>query len=70
MEFIGITEAKMKTDYKIIVYPIETEKGIQWAAEYIDCPDLKGCIGGGYSAIEAVKEAEENKGIYLQHLKR
>lgn len=56
----------MAMDYRIVVYPIETEAGTQWAAEY---PDLRGCIGGGYTAIEAIQEAEENKEVFLNELK-
>lgn len=52
-------------NYRIELFEIETESGVEWVAEY---PDLKGCVGGGVTPEEALSEAEENKIIYLSML--
>lgn len=52
--------------YKIILYPVETTKGLEWAAEF---RELKFCRGGGKLLEEAVSEAYENLEIYLKQLK-
>ena len=50
-------------DCVIFVYPIFLENGkTEWAAEY---PSLPYLVGGGDSPEEAVKEAEENKKVYI-----
>lgn len=51
--------------FRVNVYPIETEDGTMWMAEY---PELKGCVGGGSTPQEAIASAEENKDIYLEEL--
>lgn len=51
-------------DCAIFVYPIFMESGkTEWVAEY---PSLPYLVGGGDSPEEAVKEAEENKKIYIK----
>lgn len=51
-------------DCVIFVYPIFLENGkTEWAAEY---PSLPYLVGGGDSPEEAVKEAEENKKVYIE----
>ena len=51
-------------DCAIFVYPIFMENGkTEWAAEY---PRLPYLVGGGDSPEEAVKEAEENKKVYIE----
>ena len=51
-------------DCAIFVYPIFMENGkTEWAAEY---PSLPYLVGGGDSPEEAVKEAEENKKVYIE----
>lgn len=51
-------------DCVIFVYPIFMENGkTEWAAEY---PSLPYLVGGGDSPEEAVKEAEENKKVYIE----
>lgn len=51
-------------DCTIFVYPIFMENGkTEWAAEY---PSLPYLVGGGDSPEEAVKEAEENKKVYIE----
>lgn len=48
----------------IFVYPIFLENGkTEWVAEY---PSLPYLVGGGDSPEEAVKEAEENKKVYIE----
>lgn len=51
-------------DCAIFVYPIFMENGkTEWAAEY---PNLPYLVGGGDTPEEAVKEAEENKKVYIE----
>lgn len=51
-------------DCVIFVYPIFLKNGkTEWAAEY---PSLPYLVGGGDSPEEAVKEAEENKKVYIE----
>lgn len=51
-------------DCAIFVYPIFLKNGkTEWAAEY---PSLPYLVGGGDSPEEAVKEAEENKKVYIE----
>lgn len=48
----------------IFVYPIFLKNGkTEWVAEY---PSLPYLVGGGNSPEEAVKEAEENKKVYIE----
>ena len=56
----------MTNNYRINLYTIETTDGEKWCAEY---PDLPGCVGGGDTPKDALKEAEENKEVYLEFLK-
>lgn len=54
-------------EYKMNVYPIfVNEDSIEWSAEF---PDLIGCVGGGSTPEEAVREAIASKEIYLEFLK-
>ena len=51
-------------DCVLFVYPIFLKNGkTEWAAEY---PSLPYLVGGGDSPEEAVKEAEENKQVYIE----
>lgn len=51
-------------DCVIFVYPIFLKNGkTEWVAEY---PSLPYLVGGGDSPEEAVKEAEENKKVYIE----
>lgn len=51
-------------DCVIFVYPLFLKNGkTEWAAEY---PSLPYLVGGGDSPEEAVKEAEENKQVYIE----
>lgn len=51
-------------DCAIFVYPIFLKNGkTEWVAEY---PSLPYLVGGGDSPEEAVKEAEENKKVYIE----
>lgn len=51
-------------DCVIFVYPIFLKnRKTEWAAEY---PSLPYLVGGGDSPEEAVKEAEENKKVYIE----
>lgn len=52
-------------EYSIKLYQIETEDGLEWVAKYID---FEGCVGGGKTKEEALKEAEENLVVYLETL--
>ncbi len=53
-------------EYEMNLFQVRTTEGYEWVAEF---PDLKGCVGGGITKEEAMKEAEENKNIYLETLK-
>lgn len=53
-------------EYAMNLFQVKTTEGYEWVAEF---PDLKGCVGGGITKEEAMKEAEENKNIYLETLK-
>lgn len=51
-------------DCVLFVYPIFLKNGkTEWATEY---PSLPYLVGGGDSPEEAVKEAEENKQVYIE----
>lgn len=51
-------------DCVLFVYPIFLKNGkTEWVAEY---PSLPYLVGGGDSPEEAVKEAEENKKVYIE----
>ena len=51
-------------DCVLFVYPIFLKNGkTEWVAEYTSLPYL---VGGGDSPEEAVKEAEENKKVYIE----
>lgn len=50
-------------NYPMIVYPIKMYNGrIEWAVEF---PDLPGCVGGGDTPEEAVKDALATLEVYL-----
>lgn len=55
----------MADKYRMVLYPIEVEQGLEWAAEY---PDIPGCFGGGDSPEEAIADARDNLAFYLQTL--
>lgn len=57
----------MRKAYAVVVYQIETQDGMQWCAEF---PDVKGCVGGGETAKEALEEAYENLEFHLEGLKQ
>lgn len=43
--------------YSMKMYPIHFDDGrTEWCVEY---PDLKGCVGGGDTVEEAIKDAEK-----------
>lgn len=51
-------------DCAIFVYPIFLKNGkTEWVAEY---PSLPYLVGGGDNPEEAIKEAEENKKVYIE----
>lgn len=53
-------------NYEIRVYPkIADDNSVYWTAYY---PSIPGCIGGGDTQEEAMKEAKENLEIYLEYL--
>lgn len=57
---------KMK-NYEVRVVPKKDDHGkTYWTAFF---PALDGCIGGGDTAEEAIKEAEENLEVFLDYLK-
>lgn len=53
--------------YKISIYPIKTDIGSEWAAEF---PSISGFSGGGDTPEEALKELfkafETMKEVYLE----
>lgn len=55
-----------KMEYSMKVYPIHFDDcRTEWCVEY---PNLKGCVGGGDTIEEAVKNAEASKQVYLKRL--
>ena len=55
-----------KMEYSMKVYPIHFDDcRTEWCVEY---PNLKGCVGGGDTIEEAVKNAEASKQVYLKCL--
>jgi len=54
-------------NYRFNVYTIDTDEGIQWCVEY---PDVPAVAGGGSTIDEAINEAQENLGVYLDYLKK
>ena len=52
-------------NFEAILYAVKTTDGYEWCATY---PDLPNVVGGGDTPEEAIKEAEENKKIYLEYL--
>lgn len=53
-------------EYSMKVYPIHFDDcRTEWCVEY---PNLKGCVGGGDTIEEAVKNAEASKQVYLKCL--
>lgn len=53
-------------EYSMKVYPINLENGkTEWCVEF---PDLPGCVGGGDTVEEAIKDAEESQKVYLSFL--
>ena len=51
-------------NYKVVIYPIRCDDGtVSWGARF---PAIDGCVGGGDSPDEAVKEAFENLEIHLK----
>lgn len=53
-------------NYRLKIYPIETSKGVEWAAEYPDVPE---CVGGGYTPEEALSMAKQSLEAYQAYLK-
>lgn len=52
--------------YEIRVIPkTDADGDLYWTAFF---PDVEGCVGGGETAEEAIKEAQENLEIFLQYL--
>lgn len=53
-------------NYEIRVIPkVDASGTTYWTASF---PAIEGCVGGGSTAEEAIKEAEENLEIYLEYL--
>ena len=53
--------------YEIRVIPkVDASGKNYWTAFQ---PAVEGCVGGGDTVEEAIKEAEENLGIFLEYLK-
>ena len=49
------------------MYPIHFDDGrTEWCVEY---PDLKGCVGGGDTVEEAIKDAEKYK-LYIKNTQK
>lgn len=56
------------SNYEIRVIPKKDNSGnVYWTAFF---PEIVGCIGGGNSAEEAIRDAEENLKVYLDYLFR
>lgn len=53
-------------DYPVELFKIETTDGSEWMARF---PDVKGCVGGGTTQVEALNEALENLDFHLKCLK-
>ncbi len=54
-------------NYEIRVIPKSDIDGVTYWTAYF--PAVEGCVGGGSTAEEAIKEAEENLEIFLEYLK-
>ena len=54
-------------NYPINVFQIETEDGYVWMGKF---PDVKGCVGGGNTPEEAIKDAYANLEIFLAYLNK
>lgn len=53
-------------NYEIRVIPkVDASGATYWTASF---PAVDGCVGGGSTAEEAIREAEENLQIYLEYL--
>ena len=53
-------------NYEIRVIPkVDASGATYWTASF---PAIDGCVGGGSTAEEAIREAEENLEIYLEYL--
>ena len=54
-------------NYEIRVIPkVDASGKTYWTAFY---PAVEGCVGGGDTVEEAIREAEENLGVFLEYLK-
>jgi|LSQX01.2.fsa_nt_gb predicted HicB family RNase H-like nuclease len=56
----------MNLNYKMIVYGVKTEEGVEYVAKF---PALKGVAGGGKTQEEAVKVLLEHAKEYMDDLK-
>jgi len=52
--------------YKMISYQIQTDKGLQWVAEY---PALPGVLGTAPELFDSIIDLENNAQVHLQFLK-
>lgn len=53
-------------NYEMRLVPnLDCEGKVYWTVLF---PAIEGCVGGGYTPEEAVKEALENLNLYLEYL--
>ena len=56
-----------KMVYKMVVYPAETQDGIQWNVEF---ENILGTGGSGNTPEEAIKDAQQNLKVHLDFLSK
>ncbi|MDR3216313.1 MAG: type II toxin-antitoxin system HicB family antitoxin [Clostridiaceae bacterium] len=55
------------SEYKIVLYPVETEEGIEWIARI---PDVNNVGGSGATVEEAVKDVQNNLAFEIELLRQ
>lgn len=62
-----LDEIKNIVLYKMVVYPAETQEGIQWNVEF---ENILGTGGSGNTPEEAIKDAQQNLKVHLDFLNK
>lgn len=63
----GYKNIESLKDSLMVVYPAETQDGIQWNVEY---PEVFGVGGAGNNPEEAIKDAQQNLKVHLDFLSK
>lgn len=48
--------------YRVLIEQIDTTDGVSYIAKF---PDVRGCVGGGDTPMEALEEAYDNLKFHL-----